>query len=207
MDNPLATVLPHVPEVRVRQKREIAELLGWESRNKYVVEGPDGQPIAWVVENGRSLLRSALRQFFGHWRRFKFEVFDPRKVKRADIEHPFTFLWGRLEVRDVSGVPVGVVQQNFGILTRSIDVLDPSGQTIFEMRAKVWRPWTFPISKAGREVARVEKRWAGVLKEAFTDGDDFRLAFHDPAIGPQERVLLIATALLIDLNWFETKAT
>src|SRR5258705_62258 len=58
----------------------------------------------------------------------------------------------------------------------------------------------------GRELARVEKKWAGLLQEAFTDADRFRIAFESPELGLDERSLVLAAGIFIDLQYFERKA-
>ena len=60
--------------------------------------------------------------------------------------------------------------------------------------------------RANREMARIEKKWSGLLTEVFTDKDIFRVTFIDPELTQQEREVLVAAAVYIDLQYFETKA-
>ena len=52
------------------------------------------------------------------------------------------------------------------------------------------------------EVARVTKRWSGLLREAFTNADTFRLQFHKN-LDQDFRMLVLATAFAIDMDFFE----
>jgi hypothetical protein len=55
-------------------------------------------------------------------------------------------------------------------------------------------------------VATVEKKWSGLLTEAFTDKDNFAVKYDDPNLSNEERQLVLAAALFIDLQYFERKA-
>ena len=68
----------------------------------------------------------------------------------------------------------------------------------------LFRPWTFPVRKSGREVARIEKKWSGVGRELLSDADTFMVRFLDPSLGAAERRLLIAAALVVDFDFFES---
>ena len=62
------------------------------------------------------------------------------------------------------------------------------------------------FEREGRELARVEKKWSGMLTEAFTDADRFRVAFDAPELSPDERALVLSAGIFIDLQYFERKA-
>ncbi len=55
--------------------------------------------------------------------------------------------------------------------------------------------------------ARILKKWTGLFAEGFTDKDRFRLEYVDPELTLDERAILVAAALFIDLNYFEKKAS
>jgi uncharacterized protein YxjI len=75
-----------------------------------------------------------------------------------------------------------------------------------EVASPFWRIWTFPFVAGGREVARVSKKWAGLLSEAFLDKDNFAVELLDDTLGETERALVLAAAVFIDLQYFERKA-
>ena len=58
----------------------------------------------------------------------------------------------------------------------------------------------------GEEVARVTKQWGGIMREGFTDADTFRLQFHKD-LDQEFRMLVLATAFAIDLDFFEKKGS
>lgn len=191
-------------EVHVVQRRELMELLGVETRNKYELRTPDDQVIGFAAEQGKGLLASLARYFMGHWRAFEVTIFDAARQPVLRALHPFRFLFQRLEVSDASGRRIGAIQQRWGWFTKRFDVEDASGGVVLTMSSGLFRPWTFPFSRDGREVARIEKKWAGLLKEAFTDADRFRVCFGPTSA--DERALLLAAAIFTDLQYFERKA-
>jgi hypothetical protein len=85
-------------------------------------------------------------------------------------------------------------------------VTDPSGRLLLRVSSPLWRPWTFVFKRDTRELARVEKKWSGMLQEAFTDADRFRVAFESPELNLDERALVLAAGIFIDLQYFERKA-
>ncbi len=203
---PLAPLpLERHAELMVVQKRELAEFFGFESRNKYVIEA-GGVPIAYAAEQGKGFLGHFARQILGHLRSFEVHVFDPGRNLLFRAVHPFRFFFQRLEVVGADGRPIGAVQQRFSLFSKRFDVLDAAENVVLSVSSPLWRPWTFSFERGGGEVARVEKKWAGLLREAFTDADRFRVSFPEASLGGDARLLVLAAALFIDLQYFEKKA-
>lgn len=192
--------------LRLRQRREIAELFGYESRNKYEICAPDGTVVLYAAEGGRSLGGMIMRQLLGHWRTFEIDVFDRTRNVVAKAVHPFRLFFQVLEVADASGRPIGRIAQRFGIFRKCFDVLAADGRVLMTVRSPFWRPWTFTFSRAGTPVAKVVKRWSGLLTELMTDADDFSIEFGDAGLTVDERTLLVAAGIFVDLQYFEQKA-
>jgi len=75
-----------------------------------------------------------------------------------------------------------------------------------EVASPFWKIWTFPFMARGAQVAAVQKKWSGLLAEAFTDKDNFLVDLGEGGLGENERRLVLAAALFIDLQYFEKKA-
>lgn len=75
-----------------------------------------------------------------------------------------------------------------------------------EVSSPLWHIWTFTFTRQGRRVAEVKKKWAGLLAEGLTDKDNFTVEFGDPTVTGGERMLMLASAVFIDLLYFERKA-
>jgi len=201
----MLSIVQQSSELMIVQKRELAELFGFETRNKYAIE-VNGAPFAFAAEQGKGGLAFLARMFVGHWRTFEIHFFDSARQLVLRAVHPFRFLFQRLEVNAASGRPIGAIQQRFAIFSKRFDVTDPSGRLLLSVSSPIWRPWTFAFERDGRELARVEKKWSGMLREAFTDADRFRVAFPSAELSQDERSLVLAAAIFIDLQYFEQKA-
>ena len=55
-----------------------------------------------------------------------------------------------------------------------------------------------------QEVGLIQKKWSGLLKELFTDADNFWVDFEAVA-DPQLRALLFSATVLIDIVHFENR--
>ena len=190
----------------VRQRRELGELFGFETRNRYEIVSEGGAQVAFAAEQQKGFLGFLFRQSLGHWRTFDIRFFTPERAPFMTAHHPFRLFFQRLEVFDEAGALVGAIQQRFSILSKRFDVQDASGQVLMEVSSPFWRLWTFPFMARGVEVACVQKKWSGLMAEAFTDKDNFAVDFGDGALGENERRLVLAAALFIDLQYFENKA-
>lgn len=197
--------ISNVEELYVVQRKELGELFGYESRNKYeILLG--GQPWLYAVEQGRDFLGILMRQFFGHFRKFEIHVFDTARTQLLRIVHPFRFWFQRLDVFGASGEPIGAIQERFAIFHKRFDVLDASGRVLLEVSSPLWKPWTFAFNEGGQERALVQKKWSGLGRELFTDADNFRIGYSAGLAAPA-KILVLAAALFIDLQYFERKAS
>ncbi len=190
----------------VTQKKELAELFGFETRNKYAITDAKRNAVGFAAEQGKGLLESLFRSWLGHFRRFSITFFDENRQPLFVARHPFSWLFQRLEISKADGFPIGTLQQRFAFLGRRFDVLDAQGQLLFEMRSGFFRAWTFPFFRNETQVAVVEKKFAGMLSELFTDADNFRIQFSGANLSSAERMLIVAASVFIDLQYFEAKA-
>ena len=202
----MLAIVQQSSEIMIVQRRELAELFGIETRNKYSIEA-NGAPFAFAAEQGKGGLAFLARMFVGHWRTFEIHFFDNSRQLVLRVVHPFRFMFQRLEVSSAAGRMIGAIQQRFAIFSKRFDVTDATGRLLLSVRSPLWRPWTFSFERDGRELARVEKKWSGMLQEAFTDADRFRVAFESPELGLDERSLVLAAGIFIDLQYFEKKAS
>ena len=192
--------------LHVKQIREIAEWFGIETRNKYSIQDDRGLQIGYAAEQQKGFFGFLFRQFFGHWRSFDVHFFSRERELVLIGHHPFRWIFQRIELTDAQGSRMGAIQSRFAILSKKFDVENEHGQVILEVQSPIWRIWTFPFSKNGRRVAEVQKRWSGILSEAFTDRDNFRIEYFDPTLDAKERFLILVSAVFVDLIYFERKA-
>lgn len=194
------------PHIIVRQRKELAEVFGFETRNKYEVATPDGQVIGFAAEQQKGVLGFVMRQILGHWRSFDIHMFDAGRQPVGHANHPFRWIFQRLDIFDDKGKKLGGLQQRFALLHKKFDVEGRDGRLKMTVYSSFWRIWTFPFMAHGKEVARVEKKWSCLLKETFLDADNFHISYTDPKLSRDDRLLLMAAAFFIDLQYFERKS-
>lgn len=189
----------------VKQIFELAELVGFETRNKYRISDENGNELAFAAEQQKGIFGFLFRQFLGHWRPFEIHFFSSTRQKLMTAKHPFRWFFQRLELFDAGGRFVGVVERRFSILSKKFDVQDHHGRTLFQVSSPIWRIWTFPFRRNGKEVARIAKKWSGIGYELFSDRDNFMVEYFEPTLTNDERALILASALYVDLIFFEQK--
>jgi uncharacterized protein YxjI len=190
----------------VQQRYELAELIGFETRNQYAITTEGGVMLAYAAEQGQGVFGFLGRYFLGHWRSFDIFVFDTARNKVIRAHHPFRWIFQRLEISSAQGRPLGALETHFSLFTKRFDVEDATGKVRMTVSSPLWRLWTFPFMKGERRVATVAKKWSGLLTEGLTDTDRFRIEFEDPRLTAEERQLLLAAALFIDIQYFERQA-
>jgi uncharacterized protein YxjI len=181
--------------VVVRQKAKLIELT-----NQYFLQDAEGNEIGWIVEEGQNWLRKLLRlvsrldSLLSH----RLGVADASGARVLNLHKPGSFFRSRVEVSDAVGTPVGVIRQQnvFGKVRFSLE--GAAGEPLGELRAENWRAWDFQITDAsGAEVARVTKKWAGLLREGFTTADTYVFTVSPTVTGPL-RMLCFAAAAAVD---------
>jgi len=191
----------------VKQVFEITEIFGFESRNKYRISDESGREVAFAAEQQKGFLGAVLRQFFGHWRSFTIHFYDPSRREFMIADHPFRWFFQRLEVRDVNNRALGIIERRFAIFSKRFDVMNMQEHLLLEVSSPFWRIWTFPFRRRGKELAKISKKWSGIGSEMFTDRDNFLVEYPDPALSADERALVLAAAVYIDMMFFENKGS
>ena len=192
--------LSSVDGLVVSQRKEWGEILtGFETKNKYAVLDASGNDLYIAAELGGSLL---LRWFLKALRPFEINVwtYENRLVLR--VVRPFRFYFHELSVYDAHGQLLGTIQKRFSLLRRIYSVLDGSGQEMYQLFGPILHPWTFEIRKEDGEYGKITKKWSGLLKEGFTDADNFGVSF--PASWDKKiKALFLGAVFLIDFVHFE----
>jgi len=184
----------------VHQQKEWGEILtGFETKNKYAVLDPQGQPLLLAAEEGGSFL---LRNFLKSARPFTIHVLDASGQAVLRMHRPFRFYFHKLDVFDAGGTLLGTIQKRFTLARRVYSVLDPAGEEVFQLFGPILHPWTFEVRVDGRPIGKIVKKWSGLTKEAFTKADNFGAGF--PAdLDVRAKALLLGAVFLIDFVHFE----
>jgi uncharacterized protein YxjI len=197
---------PH--RLTVRQRKNWMEILtSFDARNKYVVYDETGTPVFNVEEQGSGFGSLMKRLFLRNLRPFTSHVDDLSGQQQLLVLHkPFRFIFHRLEVRDATGDLLGAIQRKWTWFRRKYVVEGPTGEHIATLFGPFFRPWTFKILHATtqQELGMIQKKWSGLLKEAFTDADNFWIDY-EAVTDPQVRAVLFAATALIDIVHFENR--
>ena len=189
------------PELIVKQEVEHLEAFsGFETENQYSVMTPSREKLLHAAEESGFLGRLFLKSH----RPLTLRVVDGQGQVAIEASRDFFWFFSHLHVRDGDGRNLGSLRRQFSIMVRRFTVEDADGRPVAEVRGPMLRPNTFTVYKQDTPIARITKRWSGLLKEAVTDADTFRLELLDRNMEPDSALIVLATAFAIDLDFFES---
>ena len=195
------TDLTRYSELVIRQQIEQMEIFTpFETANRYSVHSSDGAQLMYAYEESGNISR----QFAGSHRALSIHVVesDGAPVLQASRD----FFWFRSHLRvDADGRRIGALNRVFG-LGRKFALVDANERETTRLSSGLFRPHTFIANGAGGEVARVTKQWSGFGREMFTDADTFVVQFTDGSTDNDFRLLMLASAFAIDLDFFENQS-
>lgn len=99
----------------------------------------------------------------------------------------------RLVVSDGQGRPLVFMRSKLISLGGAFMLEDAQGRQIGELKGD-WKGWDYAATLEGRTVGRVTKKWAGILKEAFTNADQYLVQ----AERAQDLPLMLGMAMAVD---------
>ncbi len=120
------------------------------------------------------------------------------------IKRRFAVLRSRVDVIDIHQKEVGFFKSKLFTLGGGFTVHNPSGDQIAEVKGN-WKGWDFRLlDKDCNELGRVNKKWAGAMKEIFTSADNYVISLSDHVgTNPGLAALLLAAGLAIDIVFKE----
>ena len=157
------------------------------------------------VEQGSGFLSFLKRIFLGPLRPFTAHVIDLQSQGMLmEVRRPWRWFFHTVEVHGAHGERIGSIVRRWSWLRRIYTVYDAQGQEVATLFGPLLRPWTFEVHRPGEnvEIGMIQKRWSGMLKEMFTDADNFWVEL-DRVEDPTLRALLFSATVLIDVVHFE----
>jgi len=210
-----------IDQLIIKQKVEALEAIagvmgyGFETSNKYKIKNSLGQNVYKAKEDSECCTRLVC----GPNRAFDMQIFDNAEREVIHLTRGFAcnsclFPCCRqsIEIQAPPGNTIGFVNQCWTCIKPKFEITDGDGNVAL----KILGPWC-TYSCAGDvefkvmtpdesvEVGRISKQWAGLLKEAFTDTDNFGITFPMD-LDVRCKATLIGAAFLIDYMFFEKKA-
>lgn len=193
-------------KIIINQRHEMAELFGLEFRNKYEVLDETENVLGFAAEQQKGFLGFLFRQTLGHWRQFEIHFFNTNRQLMMKAVHPFRWFFQHMDVYNDQSRYLGCIDQKFSIISKKFNLYNSQGKLLLEVNSGFFKIWTFEFMVGEKKAARITKKWSGLLAEAFTDKDKFLVEFINPNMSEEERQLVLAAALFIDLQYFERKA-
>ena len=195
------TDLTRYSEIVIKQQVEHIEIFTpFETANRYSVHSSDGAQIMHAYEESGGISR----QFAGSHRALSIHVVDGGGAPILQASRDF--FWFRSHMRvDAGGRRIGALNRVFGF-GRKLALMDANEREITRLTSGLFRPHTFIAEGSGGEIARVTKQWSGFGREMFTDADTFVVQFTDGSADNDFRLLMLASAFAVDLDFFEKKS-
>lgn len=173
----------------------------FKAANHFDLIHPESNTIAITCREPKlSLLTRILR--FSDIKRmtpFHLELRTPDGVKLMSIKRGVSILLSEVEVLDEHDKLIGKFRQKFFSIGASFTVMDAQERQLCTLQGN-WIGWDFRFVRAGREIAAVSKKWAGLGKELFTSADNYMLSIG-AAVSPDDtlRRLIVAAVMCIDM--------
>lgn len=187
-------------QLLVTQIKEWGEILsGFECKNKYSISDGEGSQQYLAAEVNGSLMA---RWFLKASRPFVIKVFGDEGEELLTVDRRFTFYFHKVTITTADGKTLGSVQRRFSMMRRIYTVCDENDQEIYQLFGPILKPWTFIIKQGDQEHGKITKKWSGLMKEGFTDADNFGVEY--PETWPMEhKLLMLGAVFLIDFVHFE----
>lgn len=159
-----------------------------------------GEEVLHCREDNLGMLTRMLR--FTDYKRmtpFDIEIRTPDGQRIVSIRRGVSLFLSKVSVYDEYDQLIGGFKQKLFSIGGAFSVLDPNDRPLCELKGK-WTSWEFSFLAAGRELAKVSKKWSGLGKELFTSADNYVLQI-DPELSADSslRKLILAAVMCIDM--------
>jgi len=205
--------LTQVDSLYVKQKVELLEaFLGCETNNKYKIKNSAGQDLFTAKEDTDCCTRNCC----GPLRPFDIKITDGGDREVIHLTRPlactscFCPCWLQtLEVFSPPGSLAGTVEQEWSICEPKFVVKNSTGEVVLRIEGPfctygICGDVEFQIlsNDGSSKVGKISKKWSGLLREAFTDADNFGIQFP-MNLDVRMKAVMLGACFLIDFMFFE----
>ena len=164
-------------ELMIRQRVEKLEAVtGLETANRYTVMTAQGDELLHAQEESGTFSRMLLKRH----RPLTLRVTDSDKNEVPGRQPSLLLVpLPSPRKRPSQAETSATLRRRISFPARKLTIEGQGGLQIAEIRGPMLKPKTFTVYKQEREVARITKQWSGMMKEAFTDADTFKLELSD----------------------------
>ena len=136
---------------------------------------------------------------------FSLDIIGSNEEKIAQIKKGWTFFMSKIAILDHNGNVIGFIKQKFKLFKPSFEILDRNQEPIGKINGN-WRAWDFKIYDDKEiQIGTVSKKWAGLLKEAFTTADKYVVNLESNNLSKENKIAIISSAITIDMVLKEAK--
>jgi len=205
------TMLDHI---LVHQQVELLEVFtGFETANQYTVKNTLGQDIFFAKEDSSCCTRWCCDK----GRSFGMKIVDHKGEEIIHLERPARCQANyapccrqEMEVSSPPGTVIGRIEQLWSLCYPRFAIKNEAGDTVLRISGPCntmsccMRDVEFEVlsEQTGEKVGKISKQWSGVLKEAFTDADNFGISFPMD-LDVKIKATLLGAVFLIDFMFFE----
>ncbi|XP_020484827.1 phospholipid scramblase 3b isoform X1 [Labrus bergylta] len=205
--------LTQIDQILIHQKIELLEaFIGFETNNQYEIKNSLGQKIYKAKEKNDCCTRNCC----GSLRSFDMKIKDNMDREVIRLIRPFRCVscWcpcclQEMEVQAPPGTTVGYVKQDWHPFVPKFSIQGPNKETVMKLEGPCFAcnccgDVNFELkSKDGdTPIGRISKQWSGLLKEVFTDTDNFGIQFPMD-MDVKMKAVLMGACFLIDFMFFE----
>ncbi|XP_058871292.1 phospholipid scramblase 2-like [Acipenser ruthenus] len=205
--------LTQIDQILVHQKVELLEaFIGFETNNKYEIKNSMGQKIYKATEKNDCCTRNCC----GSLRHFNMKITDNNDQEVIHLVRPYkcASCWcpcclQELEVQAPRGTTIGYVVQTWHPFLPKFSIQNASRETVMRVVGPCFAcnccgdiNFELKTKDEGASVGRISKQWSGLLKEVFTDTDNFGIQFPLD-LDVKMKAVLLGACFLIDFMFFE----
>ncbi|XP_041093371.1 phospholipid scramblase 2-like [Polyodon spathula] len=205
--------LAQIDQILVHQKVELLEaFIGFETNNKYEIKNSVGQKIYMATEKNDCCNRNCC----GSLRHFNMKITDNSDHEVIHLVRPYkcASCWcpcclQELEVQAPRGTTIGYVVQTWHPFLPKFSIQNASRETVLRVVGPCFASnccgdinFELKMKDEGASVGRISKQWSGLLKEVFTDTDNFGIQFPLD-LDVKVKAVLLGACFLIDFMFFE----
>ncbi|XP_074860399.1 phospholipid scramblase 1-like [Carettochelys insculpta] len=205
--------LSQIDQILIHQQIELLEVLtSFETNNKYEIKNSLGQRVYFAAEENDCCTRNCC----GAARPFVIRIVDNMGQEVITLQRPlrcssccFPCCLQELEVQAPPGTPVGYIKQNWHPCLPKFTVQNEAKIDIFKILGpcvvcSCCQDVNFEVKSMDESslVGRISKQWSGLVREAFTDSDNFGIQFPQD-LDVKMKAVMIGACFLIDFMFFE----
>jgi len=205
--------LTQIDQLLVKQQVEVLEAFtGFETNNKYQVTNSMGQKVYFAAEDTCCCTRNCC----GNERPFDMKIMDNSGKEVIHLNSPlrcqscfFPCCLKKVEVQSPPGEVIGYVRQGWSVCKPYFKITNANDETVLVIHGPCWTcnicgDVEFQVYSAdgGTQVGQIRKQWSGIVKELFTDADNFGVTFPLD-LDVKVKATLLGAIFLIDFMFFE----